>query len=194
MKRGNLGILLGILTSIWSCSSENSSSTSAGVAGSAGADSGAATTVECTHPGAGKPTGDGKCACATTLDIGGEWSAKRTCREGDVCPVRNKEETVIFSQNGTSIKANKGDAYSLTGTLCNDVLVWTGGEKDGLNPECGLVRFTDATHYLIDSCYIASGECARTHAEGCPGQKGQCTGTGAKKPETSASIQKVICN
>jgi hypothetical protein len=156
-------------------------------------DAGGALGVECTHPGAGEPIGNDRCACATTRNIGGEWSSMRTCREGDLCPTKDKAETLMFMQDGTSVRIDRGDAYSATGTLCGDVLVFSGGPKDGLNPECGAIRFTDDAHFLTDSCYAWSGECKRTYSEGCPEQKGQCTGTGAKLPETAAAIQKVVC-
>ncbi|HVH42621.1 MAG TPA: hypothetical protein VM925_09760 [Labilithrix sp.] len=150
--------------------------------------------VECTHPGAGKPLGNDRCECASTRNIAGEWTTLRTCREGDVCPTKNKEETVVITQDGTSVRIDRGDTYSVSGKLCGDFVVWSGGPKDGLNPECGQLRLVDDSHYVTDSCFAASGECSRTHAQGCPSQKGQCTGTGSKKPDPPATIQKVICN
>jgi hypothetical protein len=118
----------------------------------------------------------------------------RTCREGDLCTTKNKEETLVITQTGSTVRADRGDTYALTGVLCGDVILWNGGPKDGLNPECGQLRFSDDDHYLSDSCYVASGDCARTYGQGCPTLKGQCTGTGVKKPEPATPIQKVICN
>jgi hypothetical protein len=200
MKRGLVGVLMGGLVAIWSCSEDSARSKSNVVAADSGAslggggDSGSQAGVECTHPGAGKSIGGNLCECATTRNVTGEWSAKRTCREGDACPARNKVEQMVFTQNGTTVRADRGDSYSITGTLCGDVLVWSGGPKDGFNPECGQLRFTDDGHFVSDSCYVASGECLRTQGQGCPTQKGQCTGTGAKTPETATDIQKVICS
>ena len=199
MKRRHVGVLVGVLASVWSCNDDRPSGGSAGdidsgTQSSSGEDGGGAASVECTHPGAGKPLGGDRCACTTTRSVGGEWSAMRTCREGDVCPTKDKEESVVITQDGTNVRLDRGDSYSVTGTLCGDVLAWSGGPKDGFNPECGLLRFSDDDHYLSDSCFVASGQCARTHGEGCPAQKGQCTGTGAKKPATAAAIQKLLCH
>jgi hypothetical protein len=203
MKRSVIGVVVSVLTLVASCSSKDTPSTSStaadsGASGSrpegATADSGTEKGVECTHPGAGKPIGGDRCECSTTRNIAGEWSTKRTCREGDLCPSRDKDETIVFAQNGTSVRADKGDTYSMTGTLCGDVLLWSGGPKDGLNPECGQIRFTDDSQYVTDSCFVASGACSRTYGEGCPSLKGQCTGTGAKKPESAAAVKRVICN
>ena len=205
MERRLVGALVGVLASVWSCSSDPSSpptstdgdagrgSNAAGSDPDAGAGAGG-NDVECTHPGAGKPLGGDRCECTTTRNISGDWSAKRTCREGDACPTRNKEETVVITQNGTNVRLDRGDSYSVTGTLCGDLFVWSGGAKDGFNPECGQLRFPDDNHYTSDSCFVASGQCTRTHGAGCPTQKGQCTGTGSKLPEAAPNIQKVICN
>ncbi len=149
--------------------------------------------VDCSHPGAGKQLGNGRCECATTRNVAGDWSTTRTCREGDSCPTRDKVDNVVITQDGTHVKLDRAGTYAIEGQLCGDVLIWSGGPKDGLNPECGQLRFTDDTHYTIDSCYVESGECSRTHAQGCQGLKGQCTGTGARAPETAAKISKVIC-
>lgn len=148
--------------------------------------------VDCSHPGAGKALSGDRCECTTDRAVAGEWTTMRTCREGDLCPTKDKEETVVFTQDGTTVHADRGDAYSLTGTLCGDVLVWNGGPKDGLNPECGRIRFLDDESYVSDSCYVASGECARSFDQGCPSAKGQCTGTGTRG-EAATPIQKVIC-
>lgn len=118
----------------------------------------------------------------------------RTCREGELCTTQNKEETIVLTQEGSEVRLDRGDTYSAQGTLCGDFLVWSGGPKDGLNPECGQLRFLDDNNYLSDSCFVASGACVRTHAEGCPSLKGQCTGTGIRKPEPATPIRKVICN
>ena len=201
MKRGLVGLFIsGLLVSVWACDSEttneNKSNVTAGDGGPASAGSGDAglAGVDCSHPGAGKSIGDNRCECTTTHAVAGDWSAKRTCREGDACPTRDKEDPITITQDGTKVSATRPDGYTLSGTLCGDVLVWTGGPKDGLNPEGGTIRFTDDGHYVSDSCYVASGQCAPTHGDGCPSEKGQCTGTGAKTPETAASIQKVICS
>lgn len=200
MNRSQIGVLLSVATLVWSCSNDESSTTSAAGAQHATGPDGAAAPanqndVECTHPGAGKtlPT-PGRCECTTARKIAGEWTTLRTCREGDSCPTKNKEDAIVFTQTGTSVRGDKGGTYSITGTLCGDVLVWSGGPKDGLNPECGTIRFMDDAHYVTDSCYAESGQCSRTHGDGCPSQKGQCTGTGAKKPEAAAAIQKLVCN
>lgn len=199
MKRGLVGLFVGGLVAIWSCSEESSTSkapvtTADSGTGASGSDAGGGLLgVECAHPGAGRPIGNDRCECTTTRSIAGQWSVKRTCREGDACPSRNKEEQLVVTQDKTTVRADRGDAYSITGTLCGDVLVWSGGPKDGLNPECGQMRFSDDGHLVSDSCFVASGECLRTHAQGCPDQKGQCTGTGAKTPETAPDVQKLIC-
>lgn len=153
----------------------------------------AAMDVDCAHPGAGKQLGNGRCECTTTRNIAGDWSTLRTCREGDSCPTRDKTDGVVVTQDGTHVKLERAGTYEIDGTLCGDVMIWTGGPKDGLNPECGTIRFTDDAHYTIDSCYVEAGECSRTHAQGCPALKGQCTGTGAKRPDDPAAISKVIC-
>ena len=168
--------------------------TSSGGSGDPDSGAGGAAGVACTHPGAGKAiAGTDRCECTTNRKVAGEWTTFRTCREGDACSTRDREESVTLTQNGTNITAERGPAFAFTGTLCGDVLIWSGGPKDGLNPECGTIRFSDDNRYTTDSCYVGSGECARTHSEGCKDQKGQCTGTGAKKPETAAPIQKLIC-
>lgn len=82
----------------------------------------------------------------------------------------------------------------MKGTLCGTIAIWSGGAKDNFNPECGTLRFSDDSRYLSDSCFVGSGECQRTHGQGCPSQKGQCTGTGVKKPNEPVNIQKLICN
>ncbi|MBX3198337.1 MAG: hypothetical protein KF894_09425 [Labilithrix sp.] len=201
MKLGLIILAIGSLSSVSSCSSDRTPEPTSAGGGDAGvstegvtADGGAPNGVECTHPGAGKALGDDRCECTTTRDVGGEWSAKRTCREGDDCPTRDKEERVVLTQDGTTVRIDRGDDYSATGRLCGDVLVWSGGAKTGFNPECGQLRFTDDGRYTSDSCFVSSGECVRSHGQGCPSLKGQCTGTGAKMPETAASIQKVICS
>jgi hypothetical protein len=203
MKHGLALVLVGGLALVWSCSDETTTANSNNLAsdggtssggGGGGGDSGGAAGVECTHPGAGKSLGGDRCECTTARNIAGEWSTKRTCREGDACTTRDREERVVLTQEGTKVRADRGDTYSMSGTICGDFLVWNGGPKDGLNPECGQLKFTDDSHFLSDSCYVASGECARSHSQGCPAQKGQCTGTGAKMPDTAANIQKLLCN
>src|SRR5262249_30641825 len=141
-----------------------------------------------------RPLGNDRCECTTAHNVAGEWSSKRTCREGDQCTAKDREERVVLTQDGTNVRVDRGDDYSASGKLCGDFLVWSGGPKDGLNPECGQLRFTDDAHYLADSCFVASGECVRSHADACPGEKGQCTGTGAKMPDTAPNVQKVLCN
>ncbi len=200
MKRGFLLLpALGLFT-LWSCSSDPTNDTKANVSTADGGESPSNTPAEgekqgapCTHPGAGPSIGTDRCACTTTHNIAGDWASRRTCREGDLCPTRDKEEQIVFTQDGTTIRAQRGDNYAIEGKLCGDVLVWSGGPKDGLNPECGTLRFTDDSHYTSDSCFAATGECVRNHGDGCPSQKGQCTGTGARMPETAAQIQKLIC-
>lgn len=207
MRTSHVCVLVGALALVWSCSDDTTSarspnapaseaqgaSTEDGGGAAADSDSGAPAGVPCTHPGAGKPLGGDRCECTTTLNVAGEWTTKRTCREGDACPTKDKEELVVITQDGTSIQLDRGDSYTVKGTLCGTIAVWNGGPKDGFNPECGQLRFSDDAHYLSDSCFVGSGECQRTHAQSCPSQKGQCTGTGAKKPEAPVSIQKVIC-
>jgi hypothetical protein len=200
MKRAHFGVFVVVLSLVWSCGSdkETSGPSSSGSFGGGPQDSGttsaSSNSVDCTHPGAGKALGADQCECTTTHVVAGEWSGFRTCREGDVCPTKDKAETLVITQNGTSISAQKDSDYLLTGTICGDYIVWSGGPKDGLNPECGQLRLLDETHYVSDSCYATSGECRRSFGQGCPSLKGQCTGTGAKKPETAASIKKVLCN
>jgi hypothetical protein len=189
-----------VIVAVVACSSNNSPSASTtpdavqpeGTAQTADG-GGQAADVDCTHPGAGKKLENGRCACTTTRNVAGDWSSIRTCREGDSCPTKDRGDNVKVTQNGTSVRLDRGDTYSITGTLCGDVLLWSGGPKDGLNPECGQIRFSDDGHYTIDSCYVDAGECSRTHAQGCPSLKGQCTGTGARAPESAAPITKVIC-
>lgn len=201
MKRSIVVLVLsGGLLVVGACSSEDSDGSPSPTPDAAApdtpppSDSGAGSLegVECAHPGAGKALGDDRCECTTTRAIAGEWRTMRTCREGDLCPTKNKEEIVVFTQEGTTVHADRGDTYSLSGTLCGDFLVWNGGPKDGLNPECGRIHFLDDSNYVTDSCYVASGECARTFDEGCPSAKGQCTGTGTKN-DAPTPIQKVIC-
>jgi hypothetical protein len=201
MKRGLVGLFVsGLLVSVWACNSdsttESKSNVTAGDGGAAATSSSEAglAGVDCSHPGAGKSLGNNRCECTTTHNVAGDWSAKRTCREGDACPTRDKDEQLTITQDGTTVSATRSDGYALKGTLCGDILVWTGGPKDGLNPECGELRFTDDGHYVTDSCYVASGQCAPTHSDGCPTEKGQCTGTGAKSPDAAPSIQKLICS
>jgi hypothetical protein len=199
MKRSLIGVLVSVVAFVWSCSNDEPSTPSTAGAQhatspDASADAKTPSGVECNHPGAGKALGGDRCECTTTLNIAGEWTTLRTCREGDSCPTKNKDDIVVFTQTGTSVRADKGGSYAMKGTLCGNVLVWSGGPTDGLNPECGTIRFTDDSHYITDSCYAESGECSRTHGDGCPGQKGQCTGTGAKKPEAAPKIQKLVCN
>lgn len=196
-----VGTVVFTLTSACDGGSSSSSSPATGAdaglepEGDAGGGGGpSAEGVDCAHPGAGEPLGGDRCACATTRSIAGEWTAMRTCREGDLCPTRDKEEVIVFTQDGTSVRGERADGYALTGTLCGDALVWTGARKDGLNPECGTLRLTDDGRYVTDSCYVASGACTPSFNQGCGAQKGQCTGTGAKKPEAPASIQRVICS
>lgn len=200
MKRSLFGFVPVIVVLVAACSSNDSPSPSsspdavqpagAATTGDAG---GSTKDVECTHPGAGRKLENGRCACTTARKIAGDWSTVRTCREGDSCPTRDKGDNVVITQDGMNVRIDRGGTYSISGTLCGDYLLWSGGPKDGLNPECGQMRFTDDTHYTIDSCYVEAGECSRTHASGCPSLKGQCTGTGARAPETAAQISKVIC-
>ena len=204
MKRATVGFGVGVLVALCACNNDAPSPPSSAEA----ADSGTTTTtttgasstdagaegVECSHPGAGKPIGGGRCECTTTRNIAGEWSSRRTCREGDLCTVQNKEDAIIVTQTGTTVRVDRADTYSISGVLCGDVVVWSGGPKDGLNPECGVLRLTDDAHFSSDSCFVAAGDCARTFADGCPTLKGQCTGLAAKKPEAAPSVKKVICN
>jgi len=208
MKTSHVCVLVGALALVWSCGDDTTSSTDnpppgsgsqsaatdGGGVASEDSDSGSAAGVDCAHPGAGKPLGNDRCECTTSLNVAGEWTTMRTCREGDVCPTKDKEEIVFITQDGTNIQLDRGESHSVKGTLCGTVAIWSGGSKDGFNPECGTIRFSDDAHYLTDSCFVGSGECQRTHAQGCPAQKGQCTGTGVKKPDAPANIRKVICN
>src|SRR4051812_31226341 len=107
MKRGLVGLFLSGLGAVWSCSSDpttqNKSNVTAGDSGAASGSSGdtGLVGVDCTHPGAGKSIGNDRCECATTRSVAGDWSAKRTCREGDACPTRNKDEQMTVTQDGT---------------------------------------------------------------------------------------------
>ncbi len=195
MKRRLLGIVpvLFVLPFVWSCSEDTAGSpSSSGVFGGT-SDSGSNEGVECTHPGAGKPLGGNRCECSTTRNIVGDWSGKRTCREGTSCPTRDADEALSFKQTGIRIRGESA-TFSLTGALCGDVIVWGGGPKDKSSVECGQFRFTDDTHYVGDSCSAAfDNDCFRTFANGCPSQKAQCTSTGAKTPEATVAIVKDIC-
>lgn len=154
--------------------------------------SGSADGVDCSHPGAGASLGNGVCECSTTLSIAGDWVASRTCREVTTCHLNEGDESLTFTQNGTNVTA-QSSSYKLSGKLCGDTLVWTGGPTSGAYFECGNVRFVDATHYVKDSCYVASGSCKASFGAGCPSEKGQCTGTGAKAPGPAAPIVKDLC-
>jgi len=206
MNVSHVCVLVGALALVWSCSddttptpppgaeAQSAAADGGGGATATGGDAGAEAGVECTHPGAGRPIGGDRCECTTSLNVAGEWTTRRTCREGDVCPTKDKEEAVVITQDGTSIQLDRGDSYSVEGTLCGTVAIWNGGPKDGFNPECGQLRFSDSDHFLSDSCFVGTGQCERTHAQGCPAQKGQCTGTGVKKPGAPVSVQKLLCN
>lgn len=154
--------------------------------------------VECTHPGAGASIGDDRCDCSTTRNVAGEWSGKRTCREGTTCPIRDEDDSFRITQDGIDVRGEIGPAgsptYVFTGKICGDFIVWDGGPSSGEVKECGQIRFTDDTHYVKDSCYVSSGECRTSFGQGCPSQKGQCTATGAKKPEGAPAIVKDVCN
>jgi hypothetical protein len=186
MKRALLAILL------LGCSDDSSPASQPGVFGGSPPASNA--DVECTHPGAGAATTGGRCACTTQLAVSGEWSGKRTCREGASCLAPNSAETWRLSQSGTDVTAETDD-LRFTGKLCGEFLVWTAAGSNPSRTECGQIRFSDATHFVRDSCYVASGStCSTNFGRGCPTDKGQCTGTGAKKPDSAASIQKNICD
>jgi hypothetical protein len=178
------------------CSSSSSSTeagpgTFGGTSGSGGGGDG----VECTHPGAGASLGNGVCECSTTLSIGGDWIASRTCREGTTCPLNAGDESLTLTQSGqggTDV-TGQSSSYKLTGKLCGDTLVWTGGPTSASYFECGQIRFVDATHYVKDGCYVASGTCTASFGQGCPSEKGQCTGVGAKAPGPASAIVKNLC-
>lgn len=198
-----LGSFVGffILAMFAACSDDTPSSSSSGVfatsgggtSGGGSSSGGSAAGVACTHPGAGNPIAgqDGRCECVTTRKVAGEWSAKRTCREGDTCPLNVGDETFTVTQTGTSIKLDTPNGKSLTGDLCGDVIVFNGTTSG--DRECGHVRLTDDTHWVSDSCYVAgSGGCNLSFGSGCPSQKGQCTGT-ATKGGAANPIVKDLC-
>lgn len=182
------------------CSSESTDSPdgSPGVFGGTSSSSGSGTStagVDCTHPGAGSKISGDRCECTTTHKVAGEWSAKRSCREGVGCPIADADETFTLTQTGTGntdIRGTAGSGFTFTGTLCGDFIVFDGAKGGGT--ECGQLRLTDDTHFFLDSCIVASGECNRSFGSGCPSEKSQCTGTGAKKPEAAAAIVKDICH
>jgi hypothetical protein len=159
---------------------------------SASASGATADGVDCVHPGAGKKLETGKCECKSTHTLTGAWSMKRTCREDTACPARNVDEEMTFTQNGADV-TGESSRLKITGVLCGDYLLWTGAAADGTNPECGQFKFTDDNHFLRDSCYVGNGECQRTYSTGCKDQKGQCVGTGARRPEGAPNIQKQLC-
>src|SRR5262245_40116356 len=144
MKRCLVGLFVTGLVAIWSCSSEPTHAAKSNVTtadASAASDAATKEGVECTHPGAGPSIGGDRCACVTTRNVAGDWNTKRTCREGDACPARDKTEAFVLTQDGTSVRAERADGYAISGKLCGDVLIWSGGPKDGFNPECGQLRF-----------------------------------------------------
>jgi hypothetical protein len=178
---------------VTACSSSSPSTPSSpGTFGGTSGSGGPGATVDCDHPGAGAPVGNGLCECSTTFSIAGDWVASRTCREGSTCPVNAGDESLTFTQNGTSVTAQSA-TYKITGNLCGDTIVWSGGPTSGSYFECGNIRFVDATHYVKDSCYVASGTCTSSFGQGCPAEKGQCTGTGAKAPGPASPIVKNLC-
>jgi len=195
MKRGLVGLVL--LSVIWACGEDTTSApSSSGVFGGT-SDAGSTAGVECTHPGAGRTIGGDRCECSSSRKIAGDWSAKRTCREGTSCPVKDEDESLRLTLTGDAVRGEIGPAgaptFTFTGTLCGDFIVWTGARAAG-GTECGQLRLADDNHYFMDSCYVASGECRPNFGQGCPSEKGQCTGTGARKPEAAAAIVKDVCN
>ena len=184
---------------VWACGGDDDGAapSSSGVFGGA-SDAGSTEGVDCTHPGAGRSIGGGRCECSTTRAVAGEWSGKRTCREGTTCPTKDADDSFRMTQSGVDVRGEIGPAgspaYSFTGKLCGDFIVWSGGPSSGASVECGQLRFTDDDHYVKDSCYVASGECRASFGQGCPSQKGQCTATGARSPEPAPAIVKDVCN
>jgi hypothetical protein len=190
-----LSLLPSVLLVVAACSSDPPAAPSGPGTFGGGSSSGGSSkpTVDCTHPGAGTKLANGLCECETTLDVNGDWAASRTCRELDKCPVNAGDESIHITQSGTEVTASSA-TYKITGTLCGDTIVFSGGPTtSGAYKECGQIRFTDASHYVKDGCYVASGSCSITFASGCPSQKGQCTGIGAKKPAAAPAIVKDIC-
>jgi hypothetical protein len=196
------------LAFVGACSSDSSSSSSSSSSGSFNVPEGGpgnAAEVDCTHPGAGKTLSDGKCECPQTLDsLTGTWHGRYTCREGNACVDKDKEETFVFEQSGNQIHAYEGDKSAPTfvfdGPVCGEYFTWTGGPTataaGQAYVECGTVRFTDATHYVKDSCYTyksAGGNCTPDFGNGCPTSSGQCTNTGARDPNPAPAIAKSIC-
>jgi hypothetical protein len=151
--------------------------------------------VACTHPGAGQPIATtGLCDCFTSRKVQGEWNTLRTCREGNACPTKNQAQRIVLAQDGTTIIVHLDDTTAVEGKLCGNFLVWEGGPTDGASARCGVAKFDDDAHFTSDSCYVAGGECRASFDQGCPGEKGRCTGTGTRPPESAPPIQRVLCN
>lgn len=208
MKRGLVAASCGaaiagaLMIACLKSSSDPPSSGSPDAATPDGGDPGATPTVECTHPGAGKKLADGKCECPQSLvNFTGIWNGFYTCGENGQCVDRNKKETFVFTQTGNKIHADDTDdgglaTFVFDGILCGEYFVWSGGPTDKQYAECGVLRFTDANHYVKDSCYDYAGTraCAFEPDGGCAGHSGICTNTGAREPEEASAVAKVICN
>jgi hypothetical protein len=185
-----------VIALLVACSSDPapSSPTPGLLGGSSGSGAAQAGGVDCTHPGAGKQLDNGLCECTTTRDVSGDWSAARTCRDGDTCPVNAADESMTFTQSGSDVSAQSA-TYRLTGKLCGDFIQWTGGPTSGTTFECGQIRFTSDTTYVKDSCYVPSGgSCKASFGQGCPSEQGECTAVGAKKPAAAPPIVKDLCH
>lgn len=168
-------------------------------------------TVDCSHPGAGAKLPDGTCECEQSLTVlTGAWSGLYTCRQNEAgggdagagtCFERDLPESFVFAQTGNEIAAYEGQASAPTfvfeGVVCRDYFTWAGGPTDGKYTECGTLHFTDANHYVKDSCYLNAGAdagvCRPSFGASCPDQSGQCTNTGARSPATADAITKGIC-
>ena len=197
MKRVLAGIVVAsVLSAVGACGGDDAEDSPVGFGPKA--DAGSTEGVDCTHPGAGRTIAGDRCECSTTLAIAGQWNGKRTCREGTTCLAQGQDESFRISQTGIDVRGEIGPSgsptYTFTGKLCGDYLVWSGGPSSGENKECGQFRFSDDTHYVKDSCYVASGQCRADFGQGCPTEKGQCTATGAKSPETAPAIVKNVCD
>ena len=218
MKRLVVSILGGLIggLGLWACDSDSSSGGGGTFTPDGGSfESGTVTPeggarayeVECTHPGAKQPPlANGMCDCTQSLVVlTGIWDGRYTCGENGACVDTNLGETFTFLQTGNKIVATEGPqdtpTFRFEGTVCQDWFTWTGGPTDGKYVECGTIHFTDANHYVKDSCYQYATDagadggtaCQPTFASGCAGQSGQCTNTGARQPEQAAAVTKVIC-
>lgn len=220
MKRFGLGLLVSgvtaaALAALVAACDDAASSNAPPATGEAGAfdgggggDSGpapAAEEVDCSHPGAGAKKANGKCECPRSLTVlSGVWNGLYTCAESGVCVDNSVPEEWIFEQTGNKLHAQNGvggaaPSFVWDGIVCGEYFQWSGGPTSGKYVECGTLRFTDANHYVKDSCYQYAADggappaCDPSFSTGCGTQSGICTNTGARSPEAAPPITKNVC-